>query len=101
MRGDVDWAQSSNICYFREPENLRMNAPNSTRRWALLPQGLRGVFNLNDPRWGRREDKSSDDSRSEGGKPPPPSWGERGGRDSKPGGHPPARDELGNLALRA
>jgi len=27
-------------------------------RWALLPQRIRGVFNLNDPRWGRGESLS-------------------------------------------
>jgi membrane protease subunit HflK len=36
-------------------------------RWALLPERIRGMFNLNDPRWGRSDDK-------EGGKadPTPP-----------------------------
>lgn len=93
MRKDTDWAQSLKICNL-EPENHRMNSPNSARRWALLPQGLRGVFNLNDPRWGRGEDKSTDENHSEGGKPPPPSSGDRGGRDPKPGGQPPDLDEL-------
>jgi len=27
-----------------------------TFRWALLPERLRGMFNLNDPRWGRSDD---------------------------------------------
>lgn len=93
MRKGTDWAQSLKICNF-EPENQRMNSPNSARRWALLPQGLRGVFNLNDPRWGRGEDKSTDENLSEGGRPPPPSSGDRGGRDPKPGGQPPDLDEL-------
>lgn len=29
-------------------------------RWALLPGRIRGVFNLNDPRWGRGDDKEED-----------------------------------------
>lgn len=33
-------------------------------RWALLPERLKGMFNLNDPRWGRSDDKPTD--------PPPP-----------------------------
>ena len=31
-------------------------------RLALLPQGLRGMFNLNDPRWGRGDDGKDDSS---------------------------------------
>jgi membrane protease subunit HflK len=27
--------------------------------WSVLPQRLRGMFNLNDPRWGRGDDKST------------------------------------------
>jgi membrane protease subunit HflK len=71
-----------------------MNAPNSARRWAVLPAGLRGMFNLNDPRWGRGDDKSSDDSRGDGGRPPPPPTGDRGDRNPKSGGQPPDLDEL-------
>jgi membrane protease subunit HflK len=71
-----------------------MNSPYSARRWATLPQSLRGVFNLNDPRWGRGDDKSSDESRPDAGQPSPHSSGERGNRDSKPGGQPPDLDEL-------
>lgn len=74
-----------------------MNAPNSARRWAVLPAGLRGMFNLNDPRWGRGDDKSSDDSRGDGGRPPSPPTGDRGDRgdrNPKSGGQPPDLDEL-------
>src|SRR6218665_1861374 len=45
----------------REPETLRMNFQNRPLGWALLPERIRGMFNLNDPRWGRGEDKSDDD----------------------------------------
>ncbi|MCO5109617.1 MAG: FtsH protease activity modulator HflK [Burkholderiaceae bacterium] len=71
-----------------------MNAPNSARRWAVLPAGLRGMFNLNDPRWGRGDDKLNDDSRPDGGRPPSPATGDRGDRNPKSGGQPPDLDEL-------
>src|SRR5690606_39759603 len=70
------------------------NAPNSARRWALLPASLRGMFNLNDPRWGRGDDKSNDDARDDGGRPPPQSSGGRDDRNPKQGGQPPDLDEL-------
>lgn len=41
-----------------------MNVRHQPFRWALLPQRLRGMFNLNDPRWGRSDDA--------GDAPPPP-----------------------------
>src|SRR5450830_1124006 len=31
-----------------------------TFRWAQFPQRVRGMFNLNDPRWGRSEDKEGE-----------------------------------------
>lgn len=37
-----------------------MNFQNRTLRWASLPERIRGMFNLNDPRWGRGEDKSEE-----------------------------------------
>ena len=52
------------------------------------------MFNLNDPRWGRGDDKSSDDSRGDGGRPPSPPTGDRGDRNPKSGGQPPDLDEL-------
>lgn len=36
-----------------------------TFRWALLPQRIRGIFNLNDPRWGRSDDKPSEGGNAE------------------------------------
>ena len=39
-------------------------------RLALLPQDIRGMFNLNDPRWGRGDDGK--DSGGNGGQEPPP-----------------------------
>lgn len=70
-----------------------MNQLFCTRRWALLPQRLRGMFNLNDPRWGRGDDSSGGD-RPESERPVQqlPS-GDRQ-REPKPGGQPPDLDEL-------
>ena len=34
-------------------------------RWAFLPERIRGMFNLNDPRWGRDEGKSSEGEKIE------------------------------------
>ena len=39
-----------------------MNFQNPTLRWMLLPERIRGMFNLNDPRWGRGEDAAPTDS---------------------------------------
>ncbi len=33
-----------------------MNVPHRLPRWVLALPGLRGMFNLNDPRWGRGEE---------------------------------------------
>ena len=69
-------------------------------RWSLLPAKIRGMFNLNDPRWGRDDDKSSNDS---GTKPnndvPPPgpkpdAWQQPPGRNPQQQSGPPDLDEL-------
>ena len=75
-----------------------MNQPLRARRWALLPERLRGMFNLNDPRWGRGDDRSGDESedkRAAPERPSPPSSSDRP-RPSKPtgSGQPPDLDEL-------
>lgn len=51
----------------------------------MLPAKIRGMFNLNDPRWGREDDKSSNDAGSKptGDVPPP---------NSKPQGWQPPPD---------
>ena len=68
-----------------------MNFSHRAPRWALLPKGLRGMFNLNDPRWGRGDDKEADGSRPDADRPiPPPA----NGRDRQPQGTPPDLDEL-------
>lgn len=57
-------------------------------RWALLPQRIRGVFNLNDPRWGRGDEPSGGEGRQQG----EPKQPER--RPNGPGSQPPDLDEL-------
>jgi membrane protease subunit HflK len=65
--------------------------------WAGLRGRVRGMFNLNDPRWGR-DDKPADNSRPEGEPPaPPPNGGPGGGgngRGQGPNQGPPDLDEL-------
>jgi membrane protease subunit HflK len=59
-------------------------------RWTALPARIRGMFNLNDPRWGRGEDKPADAD------PTPPS-GQPQGQGPRPHGQaggPPDLDEL-------
>ncbi len=75
-----------------------MNQPLRARRWALLPERLRGMFNLNDPRWGRGDDRAADegdDTRAAPERPPQPPSNDRP-RPPKPtgGGQPPDLDEL-------
>jgi modulator of FtsH protease HflK len=41
-----------------------MNQPSSVRGWAPLLQRLRGMFNLNDPRWGRGDNSTGDDKQA-------------------------------------
>ncbi len=50
-----------------------MNSGNFAFRWATLPQRIRGMFNLNDPRWGRGDDQSDGNSSSpDNNQPRPP-----------------------------
>ncbi len=67
---------------------------------ALLPQRLKGMFNLNDPRWGRSDDKPSEGA-SSGTEPTDPAPTERPPRANderrpRPGANqgPPDLDEL-------
>ncbi|WP_027015030.1 FtsH protease activity modulator HflK [Comamonas composti] len=66
-------------------------------RWAMLPQRLRGMFNLNDPRWGRGDDKNEEGERPQADKPPaPPPAPSEPSRNPRPSqaGQPPDLDEL-------
>lgn len=70
-----------------------MNLPSRSWRQALLPARIRGMFNLNDPRWGRGEE-GGEGQRPEPERPVEPPRGNRG-RDSGPAsGQPPDLDEL-------
>lgn len=72
-----------------------MNLYNRTSRWALVPRQLRGMFNLNDPRWGRGDDAGEGAGRPEADRPASstPPQGNRG-RDQNSAGQPPDLDEL-------
>ena len=71
-----------------------------TFRWACLPERVWGMFNLNDPRWGRSDDKPDD---GEAPRPVPsqdnapessPKGGNRHGQKKGPNQGPPDLDEL-------
>ncbi|MDO9195971.1 FtsH protease activity modulator HflK [Rhodoferax sp.] len=72
----------------------------STFRWAVLPARIRGMFNLNDPRWGRSDDKPTEGDTTEPVRPqsdrpdPPPEGGGDRGRKRGPNQGPPDLDEL-------
>jgi len=72
-----------------------MNLPIRSFRWAALPQRLRGMFNLNDPRWGRGDDSSGAEQRPDPEQRPPADnpQGQRG-REPSGGAQPPDLDEL-------
>ena len=76
---------------------MKLHLP--TFRGALLPGRIRGMFNLNDPRWGRDDDAPADTSRPTG-RPeptePPPSPRGSDERNNKRGPNqgPPDLDEL-------
>lgn len=64
---------------------------------AVLPRRLRGMFNLNDPRWGRGDDKPGENSEGEDDRPSPdPEPPRNEDRPSRGGSNqgPPDLDEL-------
>jgi len=74
-----------------------MNFLNRAPRWAVLPERLRGMFNLNDPRWGRGGDERPDDEntpRPEQDRPASPPPQPPRGRDSSNASQPPDLDEI-------
>jgi membrane protease subunit HflK len=79
-----------------------MNFQLPALRWSLLPAKIRGMFNLNDPRWGRDDDKSTAESGNKpaGDVPPPPGpkpdeWQKPPGRgQQQQQSGPPDLDEL-------
>lgn len=72
-----------------------MNSQFRIPRLASLPVRLRGMFNLNDPRWGRGDDKPEDDTRHDP-RATGPANGPRGNeqRPNNGAGQPPDLDEL-------
>ncbi len=63
-----------------------MNLHTSSRPWGGLKGRIRGMFNLNDPRWGRGDDKQSESNRPDPQKPE--------GNGKGPNQGPPDLDEL-------
>ncbi|MEQ6437149.1 FtsH protease activity modulator HflK [Comamonas sp. w2-DMI] len=76
-----------------------MNFSQRVHRWAVLPQRIRGMFNLNDPRWGRSDNNNEEGSRPDGQRPDserpelPPAPEQRP-RPPSQQGQPPDLDEL-------
>ncbi|ARU04848.1 HflK protein [Comamonas serinivorans] len=81
-----------------------MNLSLSSRRLALLPQRIRGMFNLNDPRWGRDDEPSSGESTPP--PPPPPAYppsqppAQPRPQVQRPGNPGPDLDEMGREFMR-
>ena len=65
-------------------------------RWMQGPGRIRGMFNLNDPRWGRGEDKPAEDGKPDNPRPESDSTPQGPGRAPGRGPHqgPPDLDEL-------
>lgn len=58
--------------------------------WSVLPQRLRGMFNLNDPRWGRGDDKPSQEGQES--VPPPGSQSGAPSNSTGPSSHKPSQN---------
>ncbi|MBV7544061.1 FtsH protease activity modulator HflK [Acidovorax sp. sic0104] len=71
-----------------------MTFQNRTLRWASLPERIRGMFNLNDPRWGRGDDNKADDGGRPDDRPTNQPSGNRGDQRPANNGQPPDLDEL-------
>lgn len=78
-----------------------MNFSQRVHRLAVLPQRIRGMFNLNDPRWGRGDNNNDEGSKpessgSEGERPVPPPAPEQRPRPSSSSqqGQPPDLEEV-------
>ena len=65
-------------------------------RWSALPARIRGMFNLNDPRWGRGDDKPAggEPPASPGQDPQRPTRPQGAGQGPGQAGGPPDLDEL-------
>ena len=77
-----------------------MKIAQGTLRWSVLPERLRGMFNLNDPRWGRSDDAPAGSDKPAPPRPevePPettPQNGNNRGQKRGPNQGPPDLDEL-------
>ena len=76
-----------------------MNFSQRVHRLALLPQRIRGMFNLNDPRWGRGDNNNEDGSKPdnsapEGERPSTSPAPEQRPRPSSQQGQPPDLEEV-------
>jgi len=71
-----------------------MNLHSRAFRWAILPQRIRGMLNLNDPRWGRGDDKQEGADRPDADPPTPLRPQGQRGREQNNAGQPPDLDEL-------
>ena len=77
-----------------------MKITQGTSRWSVLPERLRGMFNLNDPRWGRSDDAPAGSDKPVAPRPevePPettPQNGNNRGQKRGPNQGPPDLDEL-------
>ena len=77
-----------------------MNFSQRVHRLAVLPQRIRGMFNLNDPRWGRGDNNNEDSSKPDNSAPegerpsPPPAPEQRPRPSSQQGGQPPDLEEV-------
>ena len=60
---------------------MKLQLPAFSLAW--LPQRLKGMFNLNDPRWGRSDDKPADNASGNADRPDA-GPGRQGGRPDKP-----------------
>lgn len=85
--------------------NDEMKPPVRTFAFAAVsaPRWLQRMFNLNDSRWGRGDDKPTEGSSTDGAPPPPPETepykppqdnGPSGGRRNPPAGGPPDLEEV-------
>lgn len=94
----MDWSQ----CVNDTRENFEMKLHLHTNRQALWSERIRGMFNLNDPRWGRGDDKPTEAGEPEveperqDAKTPdtPPRNGNQRGQKRGPNQGPPDLDEL-------
>ncbi|MEG0200106.1 MAG: FtsH protease activity modulator HflK, partial [Comamonas sp.] len=75
-----------------------MNFSQRVHRWAVLPQRIRGMFNLNDPRWGRGDNNNEESPRpavNERPEPPPAAPDQQRPRPpSSQQGQPPDLEEV-------